>query len=176
MPSYLISDCHFGHKNIMLYEKRPFETIEEMDSHIIKCWNNKVNKHDTVYFLGDVSFYGKEKTREIINSLNGRKFLIMGNHDRAHSMIWWKDAGFEWVSKWPILFKKWYILSHEPIYLNENMPYVNVHGHIHSKKYTSPQYINISVEQINYTPVDFEAIRFPEEPIDPEIAEDGEIQ
>jgi calcineurin-like phosphoesterase family protein len=67
--------------------------------------------------------------------------------------------GFEEVYRYPIIYKGFYILSHEPVYLNEHMPYVNLHGHIHSKKYDSKQYVNLSVEMINYTPVLFDDIK-----------------
>jgi calcineurin-like phosphoesterase family protein len=33
---------------------------------------------------------------------------------------------------------------------------VNVHGHIHARRINDPRYINICVEQINYTPVSYD--------------------
>jgi calcineurin-like phosphoesterase family protein len=58
---FMISDMHFGHKNIMLYEVRPFKSVEDMDNSIIQNWNKVVGKNDKVFVLGDVSFYNKEK-------------------------------------------------------------------------------------------------------------------
>ena len=160
---YIISDMHFGHGNVIKYENRPFADAAEMDSVIIENWNNVVKVDDLVYVLGDVSFYPKEKTLEIIQQLNGRKLLILGNHDRQRSDTFWKDVGFEFVSKYPICLDEFYWLSHEPMFLTESMPYANLHGHIHSKTMstnTTPnQYVNVSVEHWNYTPVDFEAIK-----------------
>lgn len=76
-----ISDLHFGHKNIIRFDNRPFQSVEEMDETLITNWNNKINKNDTVYILGDISWYPKDKTAEILSTLKGNKYLITGNHD-----------------------------------------------------------------------------------------------
>ena len=60
-----ISDCHFGHKNVITFDKRPFETVEEMDAYIIKQWNSVVSNQDDVYILGDFSWYGPKETEKI---------------------------------------------------------------------------------------------------------------
>jgi len=39
------------------------------------------------------------------------------------------------------------------------MPYANIHGHIHHLKYEGKQHFNVSVECIDYTPMDFEDIK-----------------
>lgn len=159
MPNtYMISDMHFGHKEIILYENRPFANIEEMDKCIIENWNKTVEKEDRVFILGDVSAYNKEQTKNIINSLNGYKILILGNHDKDRTITWWQEAGMDQVIEYPIIFNDFYILSHEPLYLNKNMPYMNIHGHIHHLKYDDDQFFNVSVECIYYTPINFEEI------------------
>lgn len=155
---FLISDLHLGHERIIKYENRPFKDKYEQDEVIIKNWNNIIKKEYEIFVLGDVSFYPKEKTKEIITSLNGRKTLILGNHDRGHSVQYWKDVGFENVSKYPICIKDFYWLSHEPMYINDHMPYINCHGHTHHVKYDNAQYYNVSVECINYKPISFEKI------------------
>lgn len=159
MSVFLIADLHFGHKNVIEYENRPFENLEDMDKGMIWLWNNTVKKEDKIFVLGDFSFYAKEKTKEIISKLNGRKVLIMGNHDRARSAQWWKDAGFDDVYEYPIIYKDFFILSHEPLYMNRNMPYVNIHGHLHSMEYEDRKlYYNVGVELHEYAPVNFEDI------------------
>jgi calcineurin-like phosphoesterase family protein len=155
----MISDTHFGHYKIIEYENRPFKDVQEMELKIIKNWNKTVTREDLVFFLGDFSFYNKEKTQNILKSLNGRKTLILGNHDFRKSLNWWREVGFENASKYPIVYDEFYILSHKPIYLTENMPYANIHGHIHHLKYESKQYFNVSVECIDYTPIDFDEIK-----------------
>jgi len=159
MKTFIISDMHFGHKNIIKYENRPFASVGEMDDLIIQKWNNSVKNGDIVFVLGDVSFYNQEKTKEIISSLNGRKFLIMGNHDYKWKETAWRKIGFECVYRYPIIIDQFFILSHEPVYLNDNMPYRNIHGHIHSKRMDNKCYVNASVECINYYPVNIVAIK-----------------
>jgi len=154
---------HFGHENIIKYENRPFANAAEMDATIIENWNKTVKPDDLVFVLGDVSFHSKERTTEIITSLFGRKMLIYGNHDTNFDENFWRSAGFEFVSRYPICLDEFYWLSHEPMFLTTSMPYANIYGHIHSKTMNTGvepnQYVNVSVEHINYTPVLFEEIK-----------------
>lgn len=46
---FFTSDLHFGHENVLRFDNRPFETVEEMDDELIKRWNDKVGKGDLVY-------------------------------------------------------------------------------------------------------------------------------
>jgi calcineurin-like phosphoesterase family protein len=156
---YVISDHHFGHTNIIDFESRPFRDADEMTETMIEKWNAVVTKDDKVIHLGDFSFLNKDKTASIVSRLNGYKTLILGNHDRGRSRSWWLDAGFDEVSENPIVYNGFYFLSHEPMYMNKHMPYVNVHGHIHGQKYEGKQYINVSVELWDYTPISFEQIK-----------------
>lgn len=156
---FMISDMHFGHQNIIEYENRPFENADQMTRTLIKNWNKVVQRDDEVFYLGDVSFRGKASTTQMVQQLNGIKTLILGNHDRSKSVKWWKDVGFQEVSKYPIIVGEFYILSHEPVYLTEAMPYANIHGHIHHLKYDNKQYFNVSVECVDYTPMNFEDIK-----------------
>lgn len=77
-----ISDLHFGHKNVLSFDNRPFKTIEEHDEAIIQAWNQHVDIDDDVWILGDISWYGAQKTVEIFKRLNGTKHLVVGNHDK----------------------------------------------------------------------------------------------
>ena len=150
---YFYSDPHFGHQNIIKYTNRPFKTVEEMDKKLIDNWNSIVNKDDKVFVLGDFCFGKKERVKQVVSKLNGMIVLIMGNHDRHRTASWWRDCGFFQVIEYPIIYKDSYILSHEPVSLNEHMPYVNIHGHKHHLNIEGDSHINVSVEQISYTPV-----------------------
>ncbi|GFN32997.1 metallophosphoesterase [Paenibacillus xylaniclasticus] len=156
---FFTSDHHFGHKGIIDFESRPFTSVDEMNEFMIEKWNAVVGKNDKVFHLGDFSFLNQEKTAAIVARLNGRKYLILGNHDRGRSRSWWLEAGFDEVSEYPIIYKEFFFLSHEPMYMNKHMPYVNVHGHIHSQKYEGLNYFNVSVEHWDYSPITFEQIR-----------------
>lgn len=167
---WLISDTHFGHKNIIKYSNRPFANTEEMDKKLIENWNNTVSKQDTIYHLGDVSFANKEKTIQIIDQLNGRKILIMGNHDFSTGTVkWWKDV-FDVVIPYPIILKEHFILSHEPVsYLSGSVPFVNIHGHTHddSTFTISSNRYSVCVEQIGYKPILFtDVIRYYKEKLE----------
>ncbi|TDG00273.1 metallophosphoesterase [Paenibacillus piri] len=156
---YVISDHHFGHANIIDFESRPFTDAEQMTEVMIEKWNAVVQKEDKVFHLGDFSFLNKEKTSAVVSRLNGYKTLIMGNHDRGRTRSWWLSAGFDEVSEHPIVYGGFFFMSHEPMYMNKHMPYVNLHGHIHSQKYEGGQYVNVCVEHWEYTPVSFDTIK-----------------
>ena len=161
---WFISDTHFDHNNIIKFTGldgnliRPgFSSIEEMNEHIIQKWNSVVMPDHKVYHLGD---FGK---LEFAKRLNGHKRLILGNHDtnfkgligpfgKVMAARTFKEEGIR------------FILTHYPIDFEcDNVPgktpiSFNVHGHIHEKlvmKGNQPdkRYINLSVEQINYTPI-----------------------
>ena len=82
--NFYIADTHFGHANVMKYDNRPWFTVSDMDRAIIKNWNSVVTNEDTVYILGDISWYKAEKTIEILDKLNGQKVLVKGNHDKLN--------------------------------------------------------------------------------------------
>ena len=153
---YFIADTHFGDSNIIAYENRPFADCAEMEEELIKRWNNVVAPEDTVYLLGDFSALNMEENKKILTKLNGRKILIMGNHDDRFTPDQWREQGFAECSEWPILYAGFYLLSHEPLYVNTNMPYANVFGHVHNNpiyRDSSPQSICVSAERIDYTPI-----------------------
>lgn len=156
---YFTSDHHFGHKNIIDFESRPFSDTDEMNEYMISSWNAIVGTADKVFHLGDFSFLNQDKTREIVNKLNGYKILIMGNHDRGRTRSWWLETGFNEVSEHPLIYRDFFFLTHEPMYMNKHMPFVNVHGHIHGQKYEGKNYFNICVEHWDYKPLSFEQIR-----------------
>lgn len=92
--------------------------------------------------------------------MNGRKYLVKGNHD-TKSNEYYRSAGFKEVYDMPVLFRGFWILSHDVVYVNRNMPYANLLGHVHNSpivKDYSNQHFCVSAERISYTPIIFEAI------------------
>jgi len=158
MKRWIISDTHFGHENIIKYEKRPYVNAKHMDLFLIANWNKKVKNSDKVFHLGDFAFGNKEYIKSIVAQLNGDIFLIIGNHDYKKADKWWFEVGIKNVYRYPIILDNYYILSHHPLYINSNMPYVNFHGHTHSLSFNSKQYINCSVEVTHYFPRDLDEL------------------
>ena len=158
---YFIADTHFGHEAIIRYENRPFKDIREQEDVLIKNWNDTVSPEDTVYILGDFGMSdSKEDTIRLCKLLNGRKILIIGNHD-TNEPEWYRQCGFTEVSPWPIIYKGFWILSHEPLYINQNMPYANIYGHVHANpiyKDCSRQSVCVCVERTEYKPIAFDSI------------------
>ena len=81
MSNFYIADTHFGHLNIIKFDKRPFDSVQEMNDYLISRWNKKVKNGDTTYILGDFCWNKEAEWVEILNKLNGNKVLIRGNHD-----------------------------------------------------------------------------------------------
>ncbi|HEY5268381.1 MAG TPA: metallophosphoesterase family protein [Candidatus Saccharimonadales bacterium] len=80
---HFVSDTHFGHFNIIKYSNRPFDTVEDMNSALIKNWNERVATSDIVYHLGDFAFMTLDQIKNVTKCLNGTKHLILGNHDKT---------------------------------------------------------------------------------------------
>jgi calcineurin-like phosphoesterase family protein len=178
MPdTWFISDTHFGHKNILEYEPnaRPFKTLTEMHEVMIERWNSVVKITDTIYHLGDFAF-GKHNIN-IAEKLNGKKKLIMGNHDTYKST----DYLTYFDKLYGVIFWERCILSHMPVHSNGLGArwLLNVHGHLHSRKVNTilwtedydfsdqkimtlnedKNYFNVSCEQNNLTPIHADIIR-----------------
>lgn len=162
MKTFLISDTHFGHSNILTFKNqygdliRKFKDVKEMDLTMIYNWNSVVSPKDKVYHLGDVSMTSFTHLKRIFDSLNGEKILIKGNHDNL-KLEQYKQL-FKDVRAYHILDK--FILSHIPIHPESLSRWrANIHGHLHGNKLPDSRYYNVCVEQINYTPINFEEIR-----------------
>lgn len=87
--NYYISDLHFGHKNVIRFDTRPFQSVDEMDEELIRLWNNKVSDTDDVYIVGDFSYRSGRQEQWYLKQLNGRKHLILGKYlDEDKNSIW----------------------------------------------------------------------------------------
>lgn len=167
---WLISDTHFMHRNILnftdsetgeLLRGARFSSIEEHDETIRDNWNKKVKKDDIVYHLGDVMIGPKDQWGKLYHSLNGRKRLIVGNHDDIKYMC----GFFQKVQMWRMFPEFGLLLTHVPIdpsglhRYNDGSMLTNVHGHIHHHKSPTKHHVNVSCEAIDYTPINIEELR-----------------
>ncbi len=80
---YFTADLHFGHANVIRHCNRPFASADEMDAALTHNWNSFVGKHDEVYILGDFTMKPAAEAHRYLSALNGRKYMIRGNHDHA---------------------------------------------------------------------------------------------
>jgi calcineurin-like phosphoesterase family protein len=174
---WVISDTHFGQSSVLTFKNndgsplRDFKDLDEMHQTIIDNWNKVVGKGDLVLHLGDVAFSGQAMDA-IIPQLNGIKYLIRGNHDKFTEGRYRKyfnrilgvyirdNVCFTHVPVHPSCLSRWK---------------ANVHGHLHGstvmkvdvvetgiglmvEDIEDTKYINVCVEQINYTPVAFDEL------------------
>lgn len=140
MKTFITSDIHFSHTNIMSFcpDSRKFNNIDEMDEAIIHMWNSIIGIDDLIYILGDIVFCPAPKATSLVSRLNGRKILIKGNHDSK--LV--KDAQFcrqfeEIVDYKKISFEGHsVVLFHYPIASEWDQSHrgsFHFHGHCHGK-------------------------------------------
>ena len=153
---FVISDTHFGHNNIVVKfgRRHDFHDINHMNETIIKNWNSVVGKDDKVIHLGDVAHKIHPKDlNDIMNRLNGSKYLILGNHDKVNVLL----PYFTTIRSSLQLRDKQLILTHIPIHPASTRGYKNLHGHIHDTSITvSEDHVNVACEFIDYTPVELD--------------------
>lgn len=157
---WFTSDTHFGHRNIIDYVNRPFNSVEEMDDTYISNHNSLVEKYDLFFHLGDVYFTGKSKYQ--FNMLHGVKHIIKGNHDYKGSF---KGVDAELLD--PIhqikIDDKEVVLCHYPIFSWNGKIHGSIHlyGHVHNhedEQLPLKNAVNIGVDMWGYCPVDFKTI------------------
>ena len=135
---YYISDLHFGHRNVIEMDGRPFETIEEMDEALIRRWNERVTDEDDVYILGDFAYRNGFTTDWYLSRLRGRKHLINGNHDFRTLENGKAMAMFASVDKMCYITDngRGVLLCHYPVaeWYGKRYGGYHVHGHIHNRR------------------------------------------
>lgn len=168
---YFTSDLHFYHTKIKNHSRQFFYTVEEMNNRLIKNWNNTVRCNDEVYILGDVTMKGPDIVRKLLSSLNGKKYLIRGNHDNfAENPDWLIDEYLTgWVKDYYELHYNnfTFVLCHYPL-LEWNKYYsgsYHLHGHLHSTKYDNIKNLkdgirryDVGVDANNFFPVSIDDI------------------
>lgn len=162
---FVISDTHWNHKNILKFlgkdgkPFRKFENVDHMNETMIENWNRLVTPQDKIYHLGDVYFGSQQEAESILSRLNGKKRLIVGNHDCIYGKGNPLHKYFQKIYMWR-LFKEFnMVLTHVPLHKDSfrKVEY-NVHGHIHEKTPYEQNYINVCVERTKYTPVPIEEV------------------
>lgn len=149
--TFVISDTHFGHARIIELANRPFNSVDEMDHILIESWNNVVGTSDDVIFGGDFMFHKKDTG--IFDKLNGRKLLILGNHDHSvtHQLSW---TGI--LTRYEtVMDGKKFVIDHYPLQDWNNRYHGSIHLYGHTHKTLEPEIENrhcICVECQDYRP------------------------
>lgn len=136
MSIFYISDPHFGHANIIKFDNRPFNSVEEMNQALIDNWNNAVTDKDTIMILGDFCWGLEDEWITILDQLKGSKQLILGNHDLRH-MSKKLRSKFQDVKDYKEIKDngKRVLLSHYPSLFYRgayNPDIIHLFGHVHT--------------------------------------------
>lgn len=136
--NFYISDLHIDHSNVISFDNRPFFTMQEMVSTIISNWNKAVKPTDKVYILGDF-FWKNGNAPDILAKLNGKKYLIKGNHDKINDQM---QPYFEYIKDYDEIKDngRHVILCHYPIahWKSADYGYIHLYGHIHAARDSRP--------------------------------------
>jgi calcineurin-like phosphoesterase family protein len=159
---FFASDTHFGHANIIKYSNRPFANTKEMDEALITNWNSRVKPTDDIYHLGDFCFGSTAYADYILKQLNGNKFFIFGNHDKAI-----RDeaaANFKWLRHYYELKedKQTIVLCHYAmrVWNKSHHGSYMLYGHSHGKLEATPwgKSMDVGVDCHNYFPISLEEV------------------
>lgn len=148
---FIISDIHFYHKNILKHcperqkicDANDENDVESWDKWMIEKWNTTIGKKDIVYILGDFIFGSQESARKLLDKLHGKKFLILGNHDKGvdklenyfeqitqQKLVTFKKSNFDFLDEDFQVF-----MCHYPMvtWASKHYGVINTHGHCHGR-------------------------------------------
>lgn len=156
MTTWYISDNHWNHNNVLKFEDRPYETIEEMNQCMIKTWNKYIQPEDTVHHLGDFCFGGYNRWISILEQLNGNITLYKGNHDESKVIKRLLKEGYlqdvhvvgdSFKIRSPKTNTKYILtLTHYPMEIGNRPRLFNVSAHIHSEPSSYYNQLNVGVD------------------------------
>ena len=158
-----IADTHFGHKNILLHDHRPFTDTEEMWAVMKEFWNGRVDKKDDVWIIGDFCLRSDKDPVVYLRALKGKKHLIVGNHDDA---LLKNDKAMSYFESVDYIKKihdngKTIIMCHYPLAEWDGFfrGSIHIYGHIHASKNDAYEFmkkydnaLNAGCMINNYTP------------------------
>lgn len=162
---WFCSDHHLGHANLLKFKgknghpgRTRFGSIEEHNEYIVHCHNSVVKPGDIVYMLGDVCW--NSSSVKLLKQMTGNKTIIMGNHDKQKTNSY---IGSVNELRGAMYFGRGInaIMTHIPVHnsqLNGTRFDYNIHGHMHTHKIADPRYLNVCMEQINYTPINLDEV------------------
>lgn len=142
--TFITSDLHLYHDNIIKHCNRPWSDGLEMTRELIAIWNSVVRPEDEVYHVGDFALLnGSRKVAlglivDALHKLNGHIYLIPGSHDQ---IIYQLPENPKWTITPHIVGLKMHgrrlVLCHYPM---TDWPWSRhgsflMHGHLHGRPY-----------------------------------------
>lgn len=156
MSVYHISDLHLGHRNIIKWRGN-FETLDEHDNFVTDAILGTVCKRDKLFIHGDLCFDRNklDLVQKIVDSVDSC-VLILGNHDNERNKA---PTIFDYIDIFgkrihSMLEYKGCWLTHAPLHPSELRGKYNIHGHSHSVNIEDERYYNVSIENVNYLPIE----------------------
>ena len=162
---FITSDLHIGHENLVEFRNQVHGTSHvdrnDMNQWLLAGWNSEVRPKDHVWVLGDVAW--TKEDLELLDSMNGHKHLVLGNHDTERSTMGINEYLPYFESIHGCVKKYGFVMTHVPIHPQE-LAYRwthNVHGHIHHKEriIDDPRYINVNLDVRSGFPVKLDDLR-----------------
>lgn len=180
MSTFITSDIHFGHKNIIKYTGRPYADVDEMNEAFVSNFSSVLTDEDLLIIVGDAAMGQREQTLRLFSEIPGAKLLITGNHDYVHPMHSDKK-----IAKWMPVYEEHfdYVIAESRIFVADggifvvnHFPYAGdhqenrydaaeidlyrpvdegkwlLHGHVHSQAALwGPRQIHVGIDA-DYTP------------------------
>lgn len=135
MSYWFSSDLHFGHANIVKYEKSNYKDVYHRDQDIVKRWNELVSPKDYAFLLGDIGLHKDiAYVRSMVAQLNGHLHFIKGNHCYRDHIKMYEEFGVYMGTLVNIAVMKQQIsLCHFRManWTNSHRGSWNLHGHQH---------------------------------------------
>lgn len=129
-----IADMHFDHDSIIAYDNRPFDSVGAMNEALVERWNRAVAPEDMTWILGDFCAGGPGRWTELLGRLNGKKGLILGNHDSPEAAAAAREQLEDVAEYREILDEgRHVVLCHYPIFAfhDHYFGWFHLYGHVH---------------------------------------------
>lgn len=146
-----ISDMHLNHTNVLQYDNRPYNTIEEHDIAIINNINEVVDVNDMLYILWDIAWKLDTRVKELLKTIRCKNiYFLLWNHDFSKSVkfyesLWWTNLWLMYIDK-----ESNVVLSHYPLEEryhsrhHDDWLYIHLHGHSHWNSIIRDNRIDVS--------------------------------
>jgi len=148
---YYISDLHLQHNNVLKYDNRPFDTIEEHDKTIIDNINKIVGKDDELYILWDIAWKANKALEDLGRIKCKNVSFIQGNHDfskylKLYEKLWWTNLWLMHIDKdakvvlchYPM--DEWFHSRHK-----DDWQFIHIHWHSHWNSEKKKNRLDVSI-------------------------------